>query len=279
MELALRIISLIILIYGGICVVYFLFQERFIFVPTFSLEGFNNKLSTPAEEVLLSTPHRGKIHALLLKVENPKGVIFYLHGNTGSLQRWQFMAEELSGYGFDVFVMDYRGYGRSGGPRSEARMHRDAEYCYDWLCENFQYPVKIIYGRSLGSGFACRLASRRKASALVLETPFYSLIDVASTYLPFLPVKFLLRYRFRNDLHLPHVDCPVQMFHGTKDIIVRYDSALALFRKVHEIKDVRFTTLVGGKHGNLNTYPLFREQMRAFFSEVLLLNSHRDQKS
>ncbi|MFO0359786.1 MAG: alpha/beta hydrolase, partial [Flavobacteriales bacterium] len=160
------------LIYLGICVVYFLFQERFIFVPTFSLEGFNNKLSTKVKEYYFETPHRGRIHALLLKVENPKGVIFYLHGNTGSLQRWQFMAEEMSGYGFDVLVMDYRGYGRSQGPRSEARMHRDAEFCFDWITEHCQYETKIIYGRSLGTGFACRLASRRKASALILETPF-----------------------------------------------------------------------------------------------------------
>ncbi len=279
MELTLRIISFVALIYGVVCVVYFLFQERFIFVPSFSIEGFNNKLSTPAEEIMLDTPHNGRIHALLLRVDNPQGLIFYLHGNTGSLKRWQFMAEELSGYGFDVFVMDYRGYGLSSGPRSEARMHRDVEFCYDWLKEKYDYRVNIIYGRSLGSGFACRLASRRKAEGLVLETPFFSLTDVAKSYLPFLPVKFLLRYRFRNDLHLPHVDCPIQMFHGTKDLIVKYDSALALYRKVQEIKDVRFTTLVGGKHSNLNTYPLFREQMRAFFSEVLLLNSHRDQKS
>jgi alpha-beta hydrolase superfamily lysophospholipase len=191
MEFALRILSLVVLIYLGICVVYFLFQERFIFVPTFSLEGFNNKLSTEVEEFHFETPHHGLIHALLLKVENPKGVIFYLHGNTGSLQRWQFMAEELSGYGFDVFVMDYRGYGLSHGPRSEARMHRDAEYCYDWLTEHHNYPIKIIYGRSLGSGFACRLASRRKSNALVLETPFFSLVDVAKSYLPFIPVRLL----------------------------------------------------------------------------------------
>lgn len=276
MEFMLRILSLIMLIYLGICVVYFLFQERFIFVPTFSLEGFNNKLSTKVEEYYFETPHRGRIHALLLKVENPKGVIFYLHGNTGSLQRWQFMAEEMSGYGFDVLVMDYRGYGRSQGPRSEARMHRDAEFCFDWLTEHCQYETKIIYGRSLGTGFACRLASRRKASALILETPFFNLLDVAKSYLPFLPVRYLLRYKFRNDLHLPHVDCPIQVFHGTKDIIVKYDSALRLYRKAQETKEIRFTTLVGGKHGNLNTFPLFREQMRAFFSEVLLLNSHRD---
>jgi alpha-beta hydrolase superfamily lysophospholipase len=276
MEFWLRILSLVVLIYLGICVVYFLFQERFIFVPSFSLEGFNNKLASEVKEYYFQTPHQGQIHALLLKVENPKGVIFYLHGNTGSLQRWQFMAEELSGYGFDVFVMDYRGYGRSKGPRSEARMHRDAEYCYDWVAENCNYSLKIIYGRSLGSGFAIRLASRRKANALVLETPFFNLADVAKSYLPIIPVRFLLRYKFRNDLHLPHVDCPIQLFHGTKDLVVRYESALRLFRKTQEIKDIRFTTLVGGKHGNLNTFPLFREQMRAFFSELLLLNSHRD---
>jgi uncharacterized protein len=275
MEIFLRILIILSLAYVGVCVVYFLFQENFIFVPTFPTDSFESKLSTPTEEFLLDTPLGGKIHALLLSVNNPRGLVFYLHGNTGSLKRWQFMAEEVSSYGFDVFVMDYRGYGQSHGQRSEARMHRDVEFCFDFISKKYPNLPIIIYGRSLGTGFATRLASRRIASGLVLETPFFNLIDVARAYLPFFPVDTLIRYKMRSDLYLSHVDYPVHIFHGTKDKVVRYSSAFKLFSGLRAKGNVQMTTLVGGKHGNLNTFPLFRERLSAFFSEVLLLNSHR----
>lgn len=276
MEWTLRILIILALVYMGICIVYFLFQERFIFVPFFEVKGYKNKIARDTETFIIDVPNQGKIHALLVKVTQPKGLIFYLHGNTGGLNRWQVMADELASYGFDVFTIDYRGYGHSTGKRSEAIMHRDAEYCFDWAKEKFSYEHVIIYGRSLGTGFATRLAARRRATALVLETPFYNLVDVAKSYLPFFPVSALLRYSFRNDQQILHVHCPIMIFHGTADKVVHYSSAFKLYTKAHKIKDVEFTTIPGGKHSNLNAYPLFREQMQAFFSRVLCLNSHRN---
>jgi len=258
-------ILVVLLIYTGVCVVYFFIQEKFIFVPTLPGEPFESKLSTESEEFLLDVPHKGRIHALLLKVSEPKGVIFYLHGNTGSLKRWQFMAEEVSGYGYDVFVLDYRGYGQSKGRKSEAFMHRDVEFCYDFITQRYTEKKVIVYGRSLGCAFATRLASRKTPDKLVLETPFYNLLVTGKYYLPFLPVKVLLRYKFRSDIFIQHIDCPILIFHGTKDIVVPHSSALALYRlaEKHD-RNIHMTTIVGGKHGNLNSFPLFRERLEEF---------------
>jgi hypothetical protein len=86
----------VLLIYTGVCVVYFFIQENFIFVPTLPGDLFEPKLPTPCEEFFVDTPHGGKIHALIIESRSiPKGSFFTLHGNTGSLKRWQFMAEEL----------------------------------------------------------------------------------------------------------------------------------------------------------------------------------------
>jgi uncharacterized protein len=258
-------IGIVALIYLGVCIIYYIIQEKFIFVPTLPGEPFESRLATPSEEVFIDTPNNGKIHALILKTESPKGVVFYLHGNTGSLKRWQFMAEEVSSYGYDVFVMDYRGYGRSKGKRSEAVMHKDAEFCFDWLLDKYKESKTVIYGRSLGSGFATKLASRKKCDLLVLETPFYNFPELARFYLPFLPVKYLLRYKFRSDIHIRNVDSPILILHGTKDIVVPYKSALQLFRDAeNHARQVSMTTIVGGKHGNLNSFPLFREKMSDF---------------
>jgi len=239
-------------------------------VPTWPVDHFQSKLATPINEFTLKTPHRGVIHAIHLKVPKSKGLIFYLHGNTGSLRRWQFMAEELTTYGFDVVAMDFRKYGLSHGPQRESWMHKDAEMMFDHVCEDYATLPVVIYGRSLGTGFATRLAARRRVSGLVLETPFSNMADVARFYLPMLPVKWLLRYRFRSDFFLQKVECPVLILHGTKDMVVPYRLALKLFQAAEGKAEVQMTTIVGGKHGNLSGYPLFREKLAAFFDSVFI---------
>lgn len=254
------------LVYAGVCLLYYMLQEKFIFVPTLPGEPFEIRLSSETEEFFFDTPNKGKIHSLLIKVSKPKGIIFYLHGNTGSLKRWQFMAEEIACFGYHVFVPDYRGFGRSKGKRSEAILHRDMEYCFDWLREQHPNMPILVYGRSLGSGFATRLCSRREAHKLVLETPYFNLVDVAQFYVPFLPVKWLLRYQLRSDLYIQNVHCPIHIFHGTRDLIVPYESAFKLFRMVEHNKKVSMTTIPGGKHSNLNRFPLFHERLRQFLA-------------
>ncbi|MFN0032662.1 MAG: alpha/beta hydrolase [Flavobacteriales bacterium] len=263
----LHVLWIVLLAYACVCVVYFFIQEKFIFVPLIKGEVFHSQLTTPAEELEIATPHDGLIHALLIKAPEPKGLIFYLHGNTGSLRRWQYMAEEISRLGYDVFVPDYRGYGRSRGRRSEAIMHRDQEFCYDYITAHIAYKQVVIYGRSLGTGFATRLASRRGAHKLVLETPYFNFVSLARWYLPYLPVRYLLRYHLRSDVYIQHVRCPIQIFHGKRDIIVPYSSALALYHQAKEAgKNVEMTTIVNGKHSNLNGFPLFTEKLRQFLA-------------
>lgn len=261
------------LIYAGICVLYFLFQEKFIFVPSWTQETFRPKISTPSREFMVETSHQGKIHCLHLMVDKPRGLVFYLHGNTGNLRRWQFMAEEISGFGFDVVAMDYRGYGQSRGPKRESWMHRDAELVFDHISEQYRGKPVLIYGRSLGSGFATRLATRRRADALILETPFANLTDVARHYLPSFPVSYLLRYHFRSDEYIRSVSCPILIIHGTKDRIVPYSSALRLFRSTTPGQQVEMVTIVGGRHSDLNGFPRLHSRLAAFFDRICVPGS------
>jgi len=257
----------IFLIYFGICVVYYLIQEKFIFVPLHTDELSRRKIRLPFDEVLIDTPNEGLIHGQLFKANQPKGIVFYLHGNTGSMKRWRFMAEDICKLGFDVFVMDYRGYGESRGKRSEAIMHRDVEFCFDYVTKNYTLP-KIIYGRSLGCAFATRLASKREVQKVVLETPFNNMIDTAKYYLPFLPAMFLLRYRFRSDIYIRQIKCPIHIFHGTNDIIVPYPLAAKLYKAAKlNNSQVYFTTIKKGKHSNLKKFWVFRSRLAEFLNE------------
>lgn len=264
---AVNIILITIGIYAGVCLLYYFVQERFIFVPLNFPEKYKPAITSDHEEIFMKTPHEGYIHGLRIIKPDSKGLIFYLHGNTGNLKRWQFMAEELSHFGYDAFVFDYRGYGSSSGKRSEAKMHRDAEHCFDEIIKLYPNKSVIIYGRSLGAAFATRLASRRPSSYVVLETPFYNMHETAKYYLPFLPTKLLLRYRFRSDLYIQNIEAPIHIFHGTSDRVIPHDHAQKLYQRAkNSAKQIEMTTINGGKHSNLNSFPLFRKKLETLLS-------------
>jgi len=174
------------------------------------------------------------------------------------------MAEEIATYGFDVCILDYRGYGKSRGKKSESIMHEDVKFCFDEIIQQYKGKPVVVYGRSLGTGFATRLAAYKKIDGLILETPFFSLLDVASSYFPFLPVKLLLRYRFRSDNHVKRVKVPSIIFHGTRDRVVPYSSALKIYAKVSDQGNFKMITLQGARHNNLNAYPMFRDELKKF---------------
>lgn len=253
-------------LYLLICLFYYFFQERLIFVPWGHLKkDAPIKLASRFEEVWLEGIEGGEIHALHIKTRRPRGCVLYFHGNTGHIQRWGAIAEELTSFGFDVFVPDYRGYGKSKGLRTEETLYSDALLCYKKVLESYPENKVCVYGRSLGSGIAAWLGARSKPACLVLETPYNNLIEVASYHSPFIPIKFFLRFTFRSDLHLRRATVPILIAHGTKDKVVPYKSGLKLFESIRDRDNVEMLTIPGGKHGNLNGYPVFRKTLERFF--------------
>ncbi len=258
-----EILWVVLVLYGLVITVYFLFQEQFIFIPVHSANQGGYKLALDYEEINLETPNNGSIHGLHIKIPDSKGVILYLHGNTGNLGRWAVSAGELTSYGFDVLAIDYRGYGKSKGRRSEKAMHLDVEEAYQYLLKQYPEEDIVIYGRSLGSGFAVRLAARHPQSKLVLETPFFSLLEVAEQQAPYIPIGFLLRFTLRSDEIIHKLKNPLIVFHGTRDRVVPYKSGLKLYEKATSPNKL-MVTIPRGRHNDLGKYALFREKMREF---------------
>lgn len=257
----------IFLLYFVLCVVYFFAQEGIIFRGRGVGQVKDYRLTNEWEEHFLQTPNNGKIHYLRLRTQDTsKGSILFLHGNTGHLKRWSLVAQELCALGYEVWVPDYRGYGKSNGPKKEEWMHQDLFELAHEMEKSHPGGKKLLFGRSLGSGFAVRLASRIPFDGLILETPFLSLLDVAKRQMPWLPMNYLLRYPFRSDRYIQEVKCPILMIHGTKDRIVAYASAYALYQCVADRKNVEMLTIAGGNHGNLNAYAVYWERLRDFCS-------------
>lgn len=196
------------------------------------------------------------INALHFRQENAKGLIVYFHGNAGSLERWGEIVAPFVSMGYEVLISDYRGYGKSTGKRSKAALMSDAEAIYSFAKTLADEDKVILFGRSLGSSFASYLAGKNQPSKLILETPFYSVQDVANRMFPIFPVATLLRYNFRNNSYLKDVNAQVYIFHGTADEVVPYDSGQKL-STVLPPQQSELITIEGGHHNDLAAFDAY----------------------
>ena len=177
------------------------------------------------EEVEVPVSDGISLNCLWLKERNAKGVILYLHGNRGSNKRCLYQAQNMSGNQYDIFMPDYRGYGKSEGEiYAEQQLFDDVQRVYDFLKQHYSEKQIVLAGYSLGSGMASWLAANNHPKQLFLLAPYVSFIDLKNRYAWFLP-NFLVKYPLNNKAHLADVRCPVTLFHGTDDELIPFDSS------------------------------------------------------
>ena len=188
-----------------------------------------------------------------------KGCILYFHGNAGSLADWGYIVGDFVAYPYDFFIVDYRGFGRSGGViKNEAQFFADAQKCYDYIATKYNTKDIVLFGRSIGTGAASYLAAHNPAKLLLLETPFYSLLEIAKEKFPFLPVSILLKtIKMENHKYLSKVNYPIHIIHGTKDEVVPYASGKRLADEMPG--KVRFYKIENGRHNNLSAFSEYHE--------------------
>jgi uncharacterized protein len=238
--------------------------ERILFQPTKLNRNYAFSFNRDFEEVFLYPDKNVEINALHFKIKSPKGVILYFHGNRDNLQRWGKIASDIGDYfHYDVFVMDYRGYGKSVGFRNEDALNADALYCYNYIKKQYSNKEIIIYGRSLGTGIAACLASETSPNKLILETPYYSMNDLARGYFSLFSVEHKLPYKLPSFQYLQDVNCPILIFHGTNDDVVPYPSGKKLYESLVN-KNATFITIPNGQHNNLSEYKDYWEALTVF---------------
>lgn len=236
-------------------------QAYFLMRPEKLPEDFNFDFNTDFEEVWLEGKRSGRINTLIFRTKENvrRGAILYFHGNSGSLQRWGNLHEVFLPLGYDLLLIDYRGYGKSRGAKSERLFFNDAKIAYRLLRREYHAKDIIIFGRSMGSGPATWLASQVEARCLLLETPFSSVRNLFYTYYPFLPRVFIFKYNFDNYNHLSAVTIPVFIFQGTRDWVVPYKCAVRLKKKLKPTD--KFIAISGGGHNNLGEFPVYRDNL------------------
>lgn len=244
------------------------FQEKVVFLPVILPHDHTYDFENDFEEYLWDTPFDGKINVLHFKINNPKGVIAYFHGNADNLHRWGKIAVDFTKFGYDVLVMDYRGYGKSSGPRNEEYLYSDAQYFYDFAKENYGENKIIVYGRSLGGAFATKIAGENQPKMVILEATFYNLQDIVNRWLPGKvtdKVSPKMTYHFLSNQNILKIKVPLYHFHGTKDSVVPLKSGKKLFEvfeKEHPKIPKKFIEIKGGTHEDLIKYDEFIEEMK-----------------
>lgn len=251
-------LGLLLSIYLLVGIGLYLFQEKMIFLPTELDKDYRFNFDHNFHEVFLNTEDEAKINALYFEAENPRGVILYFHGNAGNLARWGKIVSYYVDLRYDVFVMDYRTYGKSSGKISEDALYKDAQLCYEYLTRDYDEKDIIVYGRSLGTGLAAYVASRNNPKHLILETPYYNLIDIAKSRFPIYPIAPLMRYKFPTNEFLKGVKCNVTMFHGTTDKVIPLASAEKLFTEI-DLPNTRLNIIEYAGHNNLIEFDDFRQ--------------------
>ncbi len=201
------------------------------------------KQPTGAQDVWLKTTDGIRLHGWLFEArEQPAfATIIYFHGNGGNISNVGWAGERLSSRGFDVLLLDYRGYGRSEGHvDGETGLYADADAGYQYVTKTRGVrPSRVVlYGQSLGTAVAVDLASRQESAAVILESGFSSASDLASTVLPVLPrpLHFLAKNRFESRRKLSSVRCPVLITHGDPDLTIPTKHARLLFAAANEPK-------------------------------------------
>ena len=256
----LYILMIVLAIYLAISIVLYFLQDYLMFKPEKLPADFQFYYENQeTEEYNVETRDGATLNGLRFIAKDPKGIVFYLKGNSKSIKGWGKFAVDFTRLGYDVLMVDYRGFGKSTGRRTQKAIKRDMQVIYNKLREKVPEKYIILYGRSLGSGFAAKLASMNNPRMLILDAPYYSLSKVAKKFIPFMPLSILIKFPMPTYKWLRYVNCPIHIIHGTDDRLIPYKTSVKLSKIKPETTTLH--TVIGGGHKNLNTFESYHKML------------------
>ena len=205
-----------------------------------------------AEEHLLTTADGEKVIVWYVPAKSGHPVVIYFPGNGDFLAGLVGRFRDITSDGTGLVALSYRGYAGSSGRPSEQGLLRDAAGAYAFASARYGADRIVVWGFSLGSGVAVALAADQRIAKLVLEAPYTSITEVAGAAFPLLPVRWLIRDRFRSDQRIAHVTAPLLIMHGARDSTISIELGERLFALAHEPK--QFVRFAEGGHNDLADY-------------------------
>lgn len=253
--------------YGALVVAAYLLQGRMLYlanVPGRELSATPADILLAYEDVFVGTEDGVRLHGWFVPGEGTRTLLFF-HGNAGNISHRLDSIRQFHRLGLSVFIIDYRGYGKSGGRPGEAGIYRDADAAWRYLTEDRQIPADdiVVFGRSMGASAAAKLAAGARPHALIVESSFTSIPDIGQELYPWLPVRWLSRLRHATRDYVAAVECPVLVVHSRNDEIVPFHHGEAIFEAVKAPRT--FLALHGGHNDAwLLDEPAYLAGLRAF---------------
>lgn len=235
-------------------------QQEIVFVANKLPNDYKFTFNSDFEEIYIPSFDNKKINGLLFKTKSPKGLIFYLHGNAGSLDTWGNIGKIYTDLGYDFFIMDYRGFGKSQGQiENQNQIFQDITFAYNKMITKYDQNKIIIIGYSIGTGLATYLASINNPKTLILQAPYYNFVEFSNGRVPFIP-DFLKKFKFETDKYIVNVKSPIYIFHGKQDQLISCDNSIRLHKIVK--KTDKLYLLENQGHLGINEYSDFQEKLK-----------------
>ena len=258
-------------VYAVLVLLVYIFQGRLLYLPNIGGRGL---AATPAdigleyEDVRFSTIDGVTLHGWFVPARDAGGVLLHCHGNGGNISHRLDSILLFHELGLSVFIFDYRGYGLSDGQPGEAGTYRDAEAAWNHLVATRAIPAGriVVHGHSLGAAIAAQLVRGRQAAALILESPFTSVPDVARTHYWFLPVRWLSKFEYPTADYVRDVHVPTLIIHSPQDEIIPVRLGREVFKQANEPKS--FLEISGDHNaGFLLSGARYMEGLRTFLRD------------
>jgi uncharacterized protein len=256
-----QILKYVVIVYFVIGITLYFLQELFLFHPTKLPEDYTFKFNTNFKEETIIDVDNDTISLVKfssnLSIKN--GIVIYYHGNMNNINHYANFVKPFTKNGYEVWMQDYPGYGKSTGKISEIKLYMQALQIATIAKKEISSNSIIIYGKSIGTGIAAYVASNVKAKRLILETPYYSIPSMFACYAFIYHTKILSKYKIPTYAYLQKVNYPITIFHGTNDGVIPYNNAkkLETFLKPKD----KFITVPNADHININ-------KSKIYFTEI-----------
>lgn len=242
-------------------------ERSMLYVPSRELTAHPGSYGLPFEELDVTAPDGPRLHGWLIAREPKDPVVILCHGNGGNISHRLQKAMMLRRAGASVVLFDYRGYGRSAGTPTEKGTYLDAQAVYDWTAKRLPGAKIVLHGESLGCGPALETALRRPAAGLILDSGFTSTVEMGKLVLPWLPVSWMVSFKYDNLKKIPGVACPLLVMHSPQDDIIPFTMGVRLHDAARSPKT--FFEMKGDHNeGFLLTGKAYEEAVRRFLALV-----------
>ena len=241
MTAPLKLLIIVILTYAVINIYVYFIQSSLLFYPNLpgrALVASPKNIGLTYENIEFITEDNIKLHGWFIPSPKAKGSVLFFHGNAGNISHRLGSIEIFHRLQLNVFIVDYRGYGQSEGKITEEGTYQDAQAAWEYLVNTRGINEKgiIIFGRSLGASIASWLASKHEPAALIIESAFTSVPAMGQRLYPFLPVRWLARYKYDTSHYVKNINCPVLVAHSKDDDIIPYEEGREIFLQAAQPK-------------------------------------------